>query len=199
MKKVIIFVCLTLLAWADPVVDHPSGNRTTPPTIESVSPRAVARGISQELKIEGFNLAGTRAIYFSEPGVEARISGVKELPAVPEEVRLGAGGLPSTIDLGPLPSRYEVAVELDIPPDAPLASSAFVSIHLSGPARSAKCSSNPTTVNGPMRNRTTARRPPPKHSCPRFWPAPSPFPATKIGSRLRSARVSNWSLKKAHG
>ena len=120
MKKVIIFVCLTLAAWADPVVDHPSGNRTTPPTIESVSPRAVARGISQELKIEGFNLAGTRAIYFSEPGVEARISSVKELSAVPEEVRLGAGGLPSTIDLGPLPSRYEVAVELDIPPDAPI-------------------------------------------------------------------------------
>ena len=120
MKQVIIFVCLTLLAWADPVVDHPSGNRTTPPTIESVSPRAVARGISQELKIEGFNLAGTRAIYFSEPGVEARISGVKEIPAVAEEVRLGAGGLPSTIDLGPLPSRYEVAVELDIPPDAPI-------------------------------------------------------------------------------
>ena len=95
------------------------GNRTTPPTIESVSPRAVARGIPQELKIEGFNLAGTRAIYFSDPGVEARISGVKEIPAVAEEVRLGAGGLPSTIDLGPLPSRYEVAVELDIPLDAP--------------------------------------------------------------------------------
>ena len=125
MKKVIIFVCLTLLARADPVVDHPTGNRTTPPTIESVSPPAVARGISQELKIEGFNLAGTRAIYFSEPGVEARISGVKELPAVPEEVRLGRAGLPSTVDLGPLPSRYEVAVELDISPDANIGTLSF--------------------------------------------------------------------------
>ena len=125
MKKVIIFVCLTLLARADPVVDHPSGNRATPPTIKSVSPRAVSRGISQELKIEGFNLAGTRGIYFSEPGVRARISSVEKLPAVPEEVRRGAGGLPSTIDLGPLPSRYEVAVELDISPDADIGTLSF--------------------------------------------------------------------------
>ena len=120
MKKIIVFLCLAVVAWSGPVVDHPSGNRTTPPTIASVSPRAVVRGISQELKIEGFNLAGTRAIYFSEPGVEAHVSGVNELPAVAEEVRLGAGGLPSTVDLGPLPSRYEVAVELDIPADAPI-------------------------------------------------------------------------------
>ncbi len=125
MKKVISFLCLTVVAWANPVVDHPSGNRTTPPTIESVSPRAVVRGIPQELKIEGFNLAGTRAIYFSEPGVEARISGVKEIAAVPEEVRLGAGGLPSTIDLGPLPTRYEVVVELDVGPDANIGTLSF--------------------------------------------------------------------------
>ena len=95
MKKLIVFPCVVFAALASPLVDHPSGNRATPPTIESVSPSAVVRGISQEIKIEGFNLAGTRAIYFSERGVEARISGVKELPAVPEEVRLGAGGLPS--------------------------------------------------------------------------------------------------------
>ena len=125
MKKVIIFVCLTLLVRADPLADHPSGKRATPPTIKSVSPRAVARGISQELKIEGFNLAGTRGIYFSEPGVRARISSVRELPAVPEEVRRGAGGLPSTIDLGPLPTRYEVAVELDISPDADIGTLSF--------------------------------------------------------------------------
>ena len=125
MKKVISFLCLTVVAWANPVVDHPTGARTTPPTIESVSPRAVVRGIPQELKIEGFNLAGTRAIYFSEPGVEARISGVKEIAAVPEEVRLGAGGLPSTIDLGPLPTRYEVVVELDVGPDANIGTLSF--------------------------------------------------------------------------
>ena len=125
MKKLIVFPCLVFAALASPLVDHPSGNRATPPTIESVSPSAVVRGISQEIKIEGFNLAGTRAIYFSEPGVEARISGVKELPAVPEEVRLGAGGLPSTIDLGPLPPRYEVAVEVDISPDADIGTLRF--------------------------------------------------------------------------
>ena len=81
---------------------HATGKRTTPPTITSVAPLGVSRGIAGELAIEGFNLAKASGIYFSEPGIRGRILRIVELPDLPEPV-LGAGGLPSSIDLGPLP------------------------------------------------------------------------------------------------
>jgi hypothetical protein len=42
---------------------------------------------------------------------------VKELPDLPEN-RLGSNGTPSTIDLGPLPPRNQVTVEVEVSPDA---------------------------------------------------------------------------------
>ena len=58
-----------------------------------------------------------RAIYFSEPGVKGRILRVKELPDLPD-IRLGSNGTQSTIDVGPLPPRNQVTVEVEIDPDA---------------------------------------------------------------------------------
>jgi len=98
-------------------IDHPTGNRTTPPTINAVSPLGVARGATVEMNVEGLNLANASAIYFSEPGIKARILRIKELPDLPD-IRLGSNGTPSTIDLGPLPPRNQVTLELDISPDA---------------------------------------------------------------------------------
>ena len=94
-----------------------AGNRTTPPTLESVAPLGIARGTTVEMTVEGLNLARASAIYFSEPGVTGRILRVKELPDVPD-VRLGSNGTPSSIDLGPLPPRNQVTVEVEIAPDA---------------------------------------------------------------------------------
>ena len=94
-----------------------SGTRITPPTVASVAPLGVARGTTVELTVEGFNLAKASAIYFSEPGIKGKIVRVKELPDLPD-IRLGANGTPSTIDLGPLPPRNQVTVELDIDPEA---------------------------------------------------------------------------------
>src|SRR4051812_40961722 len=94
-----------------------AGNRTTPPTLNSVAPQGVARGTSVEMTIEGLNLARATAIYFSEPGISGRILRVKELPDLPD-VRLGSNGTPSTIDLGPLPPRNQVTVEVEIAPEA---------------------------------------------------------------------------------
>lgn len=96
---------------------HPTGNRTTPPTINSVSPRGVSRGTTVELTVEGLNLAKAQAILFDEPGIKGRILRVKELPDLPD-IRLGSNGTPSTIDLGPLPPRNQVTVEVDVEPDA---------------------------------------------------------------------------------
>src|SRR5467141_1351158 len=97
--------------------DHPSGNRTTPPTLNSVSPVGIARGTTVEMTVEGLNLAKASAIYFSEAGVTGRILRVKELPDL-SDVRLGSNGTLSTIDLGPLPPRNQVTLELDVSPDA---------------------------------------------------------------------------------
>ena len=84
-----------------------TGNRTTPPTLDTVAPLGIARGTTVEMTVEGLNLARASAIYFSEPGVSGRVLRIKELPDL-SDVRLGSNGTPSTIDLGPLPPRNQV-------------------------------------------------------------------------------------------
>jgi hypothetical protein len=93
--------------------DHPTGYRTTPPTINSVAPLGVPRGKTVELTVEGLNLAKAQSVVFNRPGIKGRIAGVKELPDLPD-LRLGSNNTPSTIDLGPLPPRNQVTVEVDI-------------------------------------------------------------------------------------
>ena len=99
--------------------DWPTGNRMTPPTIDAVQPQGVARGATLEMTVEGLNLANASQVYFSQPGIQARILRIKELPDL-SDVRLGANGTVSTIDLGPLPPRNQVTIEIDISPDAPV-------------------------------------------------------------------------------
>jgi len=119
-------LCLLLSAAALFAADsgHPSGNRITPPTLNSVSPVGIARGTTVELTMEGLNLARASAIYFSEPGVTGRILRVKELPDLPD-IRLGSNGTPSTVDVGPLPPRNQVTVEVDVSPDAEIGPVSF--------------------------------------------------------------------------
>ena len=107
------------LALAQATADSPSGPRITPPTLNVVAPLGVARGMTVEMTLEGLNLAGATGIYFSEPGVKGKILRVKELPDLPD-IRLGANGTPSSVDVGPLPPRNQVTVELDIAPETPV-------------------------------------------------------------------------------
>src|SRR5260370_24358966 len=107
MRQIFIVLALPLLAAAD--LDSPSGHRTTPPTLNSVSPLGIPRGTTTEVTVEGLNLAKTSAIYFSEPGVTCRILPVKELPDLPD-IRLASTATPSTIDLGPLPPRTQLTL-----------------------------------------------------------------------------------------
>jgi hypothetical protein len=108
---------LLLATCAAFAADSPTGNRTTPPTIDSVQPQGAARGATIEMTVEGLNLAKASQVYFSQPGVKARIVRIKELPDGPD-VRLGANGTVSSIDLGPLPPRNQVTLELDVAPEA---------------------------------------------------------------------------------
>jgi hypothetical protein len=116
MKAILALACAGA-ALAASTTESPTGSRTTPPTINSVSPRGIPRGATTELVVEGLNLAGTTAVFFSEPGVTARILRIKELPDGPD-VRLGSNGGISTVDVGPLPPRNEVTLELDISAEA---------------------------------------------------------------------------------
>ena len=104
MKRILLFAAMGAAAYAQTAADSPTGNRTTPPTINSISPSGVPRGATIEMNVEGLNLAKTSAIYFSEPGVKARILRIKELADLPD-IRIGSNGTPSTVDLGPLPPR----------------------------------------------------------------------------------------------
>jgi hypothetical protein len=115
--RVGLLACPVLVAAA-------AGNRTTPPTLNSVSPLGMARGTTVEMTVEGLNLARASAIYFSERGVTGRIVRVKELPDLPD-VRLGSNGTPSSIDLGPLPPRNQVTVEVEVAPDAEIGPVSF--------------------------------------------------------------------------
>lgn len=119
--RISLFVALTLSAAS---VNHPSGNRTTPPTLNAVNPVGIARGTTVEMTVEGLNLARASAIYFSEPGVTGKILRVKELPDLPD-IRLGSNGTPSTIDVGPLPPRNQVTVEVEVSPDAEIGAVRF--------------------------------------------------------------------------
>lgn len=117
MKTPPLAACLAAATLAASSLDSPSGNRTTPPTLNSVAPLGVARGTTTEIEVEGLNLAGATKIYFSVPGVTGKILHVKELPDLPD-IRLGANGTLSSIDLGPLPPRNQVTVEVTVSPDA---------------------------------------------------------------------------------
>jgi hypothetical protein len=117
LRSLLIFAFAAAATAANTTTDSPTGNRTTPPTINSVSPRGVPRGATTELTVEGLNLAKASAVFFSELGIQARILRIKELPDGPD-VRLGSNGGISTVDVGPLPPRNEVTLELDISPDA---------------------------------------------------------------------------------
>jgi hypothetical protein len=104
--------------------DQPTGSRITPPTLNSVSPTGIARGTTVEMTMEGLNLAKASAIYFSEPGVTGKIIRVKELPDL-SDIRLGSNGTASTVDVGPLPPRNQVTVEVEVSPDAEIGPVAF--------------------------------------------------------------------------
>ncbi len=114
------------LAWLVPMIacaasapEALMGPRTTPPTIATVSPVGAPQGAKTTLKVDGSNLMSASAAYFSQPGIEARIVKIDRLPDPPDN-RLGSAGLKSTIDLGPMPQRNVVTLEVDVAPDVEL-------------------------------------------------------------------------------
>ena len=113
-----IFLLASGLVGAARAADHPTGSRTTPPTIESISPRGVPQGANHTVAVQGFNLGGASGVHFGDPSVRGRVVEVTRMPDVPEAPRLGFGGLVSMIDLGPQPPRYQVRIDMTVDADA---------------------------------------------------------------------------------
>lgn len=111
--KPVLTILLPLAALAASAPDTVIGPRTTPPTISTISPMGAPQGATTTFKIDGSNLAGATAAFFSQPGIKARIGNIERLPDPPDN-RLGSAGLKSTIDLGPVPQRNVVTVEVDV-------------------------------------------------------------------------------------
>ena len=110
----LVLSCAIGLGAAESATGHPAGSRTTPPTIELLSPRGIVKGTTQKLTVEGYNLHGASEIHFSETTIRGRILQVRRMLDVAEPIQLGAAGLPTTVDLGPQPKRYQVDIEVDI-------------------------------------------------------------------------------------
>jgi hypothetical protein len=85
MKPVFLVIALSAVALAD--TESPSGNRTTPPTINSVSPRGVARQTTVEMTVEVGRFNGTLSIYDSGKFTgQIELNHSKAKQAAPSEV-----------------------------------------------------------------------------------------------------------------
>jgi hypothetical protein len=80
MKLLLLLVCIATTFAAETTTDWPTGNRTTPPTINSVSPLGVPRGGTVELTVDGLNLAKASAVFFSQAGLKRAFCASRNCP-----------------------------------------------------------------------------------------------------------------------
>jgi hypothetical protein len=97
--------------------------QTAPPTLERVRPTGAQRGTRATVTIQGSNIAGATRIIFSEPGVSAAITAIKELPIEKPEMAKGVVRTDAPID--DKAKKYEVTAVVTIAADAPHGVHAF--------------------------------------------------------------------------
>ena len=113
--------------------------RTNPPTIQDTSPLAVTRGLTTELKVEGINLVGAKQILFDDSAVKGKILHVNTLGEFVGKF-IGSNGTVSTIDRGDPPPLNEVAIEVEVDPEAKLGLYAFRLVTQDGTTNRSKVS-----------------------------------------------------------
>lgn len=116
--------------------------RTNPPTIQDTSPLAVTRGLTTELKVEGINLVGAKQILFDDSAVKGKILHVNTLGEFVGKF-IGSNGTVSTIDRGDPPPLNEVAIEVEVDPEAKLGLYAFRLVTQDGTTNRSKVSVEP--------------------------------------------------------
>ena len=116
--------------------------RTNPPTIQDTSPLAVARGLTTEVKVKGINLVGAKQVLFDDPAVKGRVLHVNTLGEFVGRF-IGSNGTVSTIDRGDPPPLNEVAIEVEVDPEAKLGLYSFRLVARDGTTNSSKISVEP--------------------------------------------------------
>jgi hypothetical protein len=91
--------------------------QTAPPTLEKVSPTGAQRGTRVTVTINGSNIGGATRIIFSEPGLSAAISAIKELPIEKPEVMQGVVRTDAPID--DKAKKYELTAVVTIAATVP--------------------------------------------------------------------------------
>jgi hypothetical protein len=91
-----------------------ASGQTAPPTLLSVEPAGAQRGRQVMLTVTGTNIDGISRLIFSEPGLKARISGIKEVP-MPKKV-VPKGVVVTSAPIEDKARRYKATVLLTMAP-----------------------------------------------------------------------------------
>jgi hypothetical protein len=98
-------------------LEAPAAAQTAPPTLQTLSPTGAQRGTRATLTLRGTNIGAPTRIIFSEPGLSASITAVKELPV---ERRMTPKGVVRTdAPIEDKARRYEVTALVAIAPNVP--------------------------------------------------------------------------------
>ncbi|MDA1315238.1 MAG: hypothetical protein O2968_18045 [Acidobacteria bacterium] len=116
--------------------------RTNPPTVQKTSPLAVTRGLTTEIKIEGINLVGASSILFDDSAIQGKILHVNTLGEFVGRF-VGSNGGVSTIQRGDPPPLNEVAIAVEVGPEAKLGLYSYRLVTKEGTTNTGKISVEP--------------------------------------------------------
>ena len=117
MRQTIVFVVI-LIAGATAAVAQ-----TAPPTLERVSPTGAQRGTRATIEIQGSNIAGATRLIFSEPGLSASVTAIKEVP--PEKAVMAKGVVRTDAPIDDKAKKYALTATVTIAADVPHGVHAF--------------------------------------------------------------------------
>jgi hypothetical protein len=118
MTRALMFV-VTLVAAAAPAAVA----QTAPPTLERVSPTGAQRGTRVTIEIQGSNIAGATRLIFSEPGLSASVTAIKELPI--EKPVMTKGVVRTDAPIDDKAKKYALTAAVTIAADVPHGVHAF--------------------------------------------------------------------------
>jgi hypothetical protein len=117
VRHTIVFV-VSLIAGATAAVAQ-----TAPPTLERVSPTGAQRGTRATIEIQGSNIAGATRLVFSEPGLSASVTAIKEVP--PEKPVMAKGVVRTDAPIDDKAKKYALTATVTIAADVPHGVHAF--------------------------------------------------------------------------
>ena len=97
--------------------------QTAPPTLERVSPTGAQRGTRVTIEIQGSNIAGATRLIFSEPGLSASVTAIKEVPVEKPVVAKGVVRTDAPID--DKAKKYALTAAVTVAADVPHGVHAF--------------------------------------------------------------------------